>query len=75
MMGAPCVGFELERGAGGRWMSAREGGGAWRRAPWSYVLVLQLEFGTSIPFCSSRVPFPTTSRGLPFLPPPGADFF
>lgn len=50
-------------------------GGAWRRAPWSHVLVLQLEFGPSIPFCSSGVPFPTTSYAPRFMAPPGACFF
>lgn len=73
-MGARCSGLALERGAGGRWTSARGGGGAWSGAPWSHVLLLQLEVGSSIPLYSSGVPFPTTSRALPFMPPPGADF-
>lgn len=75
VMGAPYAGIALERGAGGRWMSTRRGGGAWSRAPWSRVLVLQLEFGPSIPFCSSGVPFPTTSCALRFMASPAASFF
>lgn len=74
MMGAPCAGLALERGAGERWRSAPGGGGAWKRVPWSHVLLLQLEFGPSILLYSSGVPFSTTLRACPFMPPPGADF-
>lgn len=73
--GALCR-LALERGAGGRWKSAWGGGGAWRRARWSHVLLLQLEFGPGIPLYGSGVHplhYPLHVH-FPILPPSGADF-